>query len=207
MQPMRESKWLRIRAAGTVARAFAPMVAIVSGLVWLMAGSADPSQAMGQDLKTDAGVLDYYLIDTPKFPVKAEEFTAVPIRNAKPRLSDYRGRYILLNFWATWCGPCKLEMPDLDALYRDLGKKNLVVLAVSMEEEADKVRKFIAGTSYSFPVLADPDGIVSQLYGVDSIPLTYLISTEGWIVGRALGPREWNDPPFKAFLLRQMRGR
>ena len=146
-----------------------------------------------------------HLIERPKKAVRAEPFQAIPINPAArgPGLADYAGQYILLNFWATWCEPCKIEMPELQALYQALKTKNLVVLAVSMQEDAEKVRKFLETARYGFPVYADPDGKVAALYGVESIPLTYLIRTDGMIEGRALGPRSWNDPELRAYFQAQ----
>ncbi|MEE8554919.1 MAG: TlpA disulfide reductase family protein [bacterium] len=152
------------------------------------AGGADPLQA--------------FLIERPQEPVQAEPFTAVAVNGASPRLQDYAGKYILLNFWATWCGPCKQELPELQALYESLKEQNFVVLAVSMSETEEKVAHFLEDTGFTFPVLVDVDGSVSELYGVNSIPLTYLIDTDGWIEARALGPREWNDPALQAYFRR-----
>jgi peroxiredoxin len=152
-------------------------------------------------------LFDRFLIERPHTAVQAEPFEAVAVNDASPRLADYRGRYILLNFWATWCEPCKEEMPALEALYRDLRGQNLVVLAVSMQESPEKVAEFLQRSPFSFPVLADPEGRVSELYGVVSIPLTYLIRPDGLIEGRALGPRKWNDPALRAYFARAARGR
>lgn len=140
-----------------------------------------------------------YQIERPHKDVKAENFEAVPVNGGPPGFAAYRGRYILLNFWATWCEPCKVEMPELQALHDAMKESNVVVIAISMQEEREKVRKFLHATSYTFPVYADPDGKVAELYGVTSIPLTYLINPQGKIEGRALGPRNWNDPALREY--------
>jgi peroxiredoxin len=142
-------------------------------------------------------------IERPHNPVQAEPFQAIALNGGRPGLADYAGRYILLNFWATWCEPCKVEMPELQALYDGLKERNVVVLAVSMQESAEKVSKFLETVNYTFPVYADPEGKVAELYGVGSIPLTYLIRPDGRIEGRALGPRDWNDPALRDYLAAQ----
>jgi peroxiredoxin len=180
-----------------IATAFAALTAATMALRW--AEHPDSAALLGGSEAEAADLFQKYLIERPREPVQAEPFTAMSVRSAPPGLSDYAGRYILLNFWATWCEPCKKEMPELEALYEGLKDRNLVVLAVSMEETADKVGKFLESNPFKFPVLADPDGEVARLYGVDSIPLTYLITPGGAIEGRALGPRNWNDPPLRAY--------
>ena len=177
----------------------ATVILLAAGVAGAYVAVNTDKPAVGAAVGGEEALLKRFLVEMPKTPVEAEDFTAYPINGSKPHLHDYRGKYILLNFWATWCGPCKVEMPALDELYRALREKNFVVLAVSMSEEVAHVQKFIDSTDYAFPVLADPDGTVSMMYGVDSIPLTYLIDPDGWIVGRALGPREWNDPEMRAY--------
>lgn len=187
---------------GLLAVAVAATALAVAGVAWLWLRGGPPP---AEDAAAAAGkpVLEAFLIERPQRAVQAEPFTAHPVNGASPRLEDYLGRYVLLNFWATWCKPCQEEMPALEALYREVGPERLVVVAVSMQEEVSKVRKYIEDSDYTFPVLADPDGAVSRLYGVNSIPLTYLIDPGGEIVGRALGPREWNDPRLREYFRRQ----
>jgi len=180
-----------------VAAAFALFATATMVLRWVQPADGPNSFAGAQAEAAD--LFQKFLIERPRAPVQAEPFDAVPLRGALPKLTDHAGRYILLNFWATWCEPCKKEMPELEALYEELKARNVVVLAVSMEETADKVGKFLEKHPYKMPVLADPDGKVARLYGVDSIPLTYLITPLGVIEGRALGPRSWNDPALRAY--------
>jgi cytochrome c biogenesis protein CcmG, thiol:disulfide interchange protein DsbE len=112
----------------------------------------------------------------PDFALKTSDGTDI-------RLSDLRGKVVLLNFWATWCPPCKAEMPDLDALYREYGSAHdFVVLGVDMEENAQEVRDFASRGHISFPLLLDDNGLVSaQLYAVRSLPTSMIIDREGRI--------------------------
>ena len=184
------------------ALAFALLVAGTMVLRWQGDGpGGGPADAAEGDLFTR------FQIVRPRTAVKAEPFEALPLNGGRPSLADYRGRYVLLNFWATWCEPCKQEMPELEALYEALFAKNVVVLAVSMEESAEKVSRFLETSPFRFPVYADPEGKVAHLYGVSSIPLTYLIRPDGMIEGRALGPRAWNDPALRRYFEAKAAGR
>ena len=115
-------------------------------------------------------------------------------------LKDYRGRFILLNFWATWCSPCLKEMPDFEKAYQQMGQEKLIVLAVGMGEDTKKISKFAEKYGFTFPMVADPKLEITNLYGVKNIPVTYLIDPEGVVLGRALGIRDWANPDLLAFI-------
>jgi len=108
------------------------------------------------------------------------------------RLSDYKGKIILLNFWATWCPPCRVEMPTLERLHRDLSSKDLVLLAVSDEDSAT-VSGFAKKHGYTLPFLLDPDDRVRDRYGRRGIPQTIIISREGKIIEQFYGVREESE--------------
>jgi peroxiredoxin len=103
-------------------------------------------------------------------------------------LDGLRGKVVLLNFWATWCPPCRKEMPDMQKLYTELGAKGFVVLAVS-DEKRDVVEKFLADKHYTFPVLLDEGRKVHESFDVDGIPKSFLFSRDGNIVGQAIDMR------------------
>jgi peroxiredoxin len=103
-------------------------------------------------------------------------------------LEGLRGKVVLLNFWATWCPPCRKEMPDLQKLYGELAPKGFVVLAVS-DEKRDVVEKFLADKHYTFPVLLDDGRKVHESFDVEGIPKSFLFSREGKIVGQAIDMR------------------
>ena len=111
------------------------------------------------------------------------------------RLSTLKGNVILLNFWATWCGPCTEEMPSMEALYQRYKDRDFVFLAISLDEGSpDPVRKFIQKHGYRFPVLLDPAGKTLDLFGIDRIPATVIIDKKGRMIGKAIGPRDWSRP-------------
>jgi len=124
-------------------------------------------------------------------PFKAEDFTLEDSRGFMVSLKDFQGKVIFLNFWATWCGPCRIEMPGMELLWQIFQDDNFVILAVDVRERRDEVSSFIEKNDYTFPALLDPWGKVANMYGVRAYPTTFLIDGEGKVVGKALGAREW----------------
>ena len=114
-------------------------------------------------------------------PVPAVDFSLASIDGKQVRLSELRGKAVLLNFWATWCPPCKAEMPDLQALYRENGEThNFVIVAVDVEEESALAQTFAKQYGLTFPVLADPDGRVSNdRYFIRTLPTSFIIDRAG----------------------------
>ena len=138
--------------------------------------------------------VDYFKtlgIQRPSKEIEAVDFSVVSIDGQEVNLKDFKGKVIFLNFWATWCGPCKMEVKDIDSMYRKLKNKNFVVMAVDVQEDAKKIRSFMKENNLSFPVYLDKNGRISYQYGVRGIPTTYIIGADWKIVGRAIGPRPW----------------
>ena len=113
----------------------------------------------------------------------APDFTLADLDGGTVRMDDLRGKVVLLNFWATWCPPCKAEMPDLDALYRTYGEsQGLVVLGVNLQEDAETVAPFVRERDLSFPILLDAEGrVTSDLYHVRPLPTSFIIDRQGYI--------------------------
>ena len=132
--------------------------------------------------------------------IEAHDFSGQLMDAKTVNLKDYRGRFILLNFWATWCSPCLKEMPDLEEAYLEMGQEKLVVLAVGMGESVEKIKAFFNKYAFTFPLLADNKMEITKLYGVRNIPVTYLIDPDGIVLGRALGIRDWASPDLLAFI-------
>jgi peroxiredoxin len=132
--------------------------------------------------------------------IEAHDFAGKMMDAKTVNLQDYRGRFVLLNFWATWCSPCLKEMPDLENAYNEMGQEKLVVLAVGMGESVEKIKAFFNKYSFTFPLLADNRMKITKLYGVRNIPVTYLIDPDGVVLGRALGVRDWANPDLLAFI-------
>ena len=125
----------------------------------------------------------------------------VPESLARPTsLSGLKGKVVFLNFWATWCGPCRIEMPSMEALYAKYRDRGLEILAVNSGERASDVLAFLAENRFTFPVVMDTDGKVSRTYGIQAIPTSYLIGRDGQIISRMTGSIDWNTPQIYAVL-------
>lgn len=123
----------------------------------------------------------------------APEFTLAGLDGREISLADYRGRVVLLNFWATWCGPCRKEMPVLDRLAADLGGRGLVVLGVSVDVGEKVIKRFLARRPVRFPIMQDQDDSVAGSYKVFAYPTTFLIDRRGVVRRRYIGERDWLD--------------
>nr|WP_018864574.1 TlpA disulfide reductase family protein [Thioalkalivibrio sp. ARh3] len=109
-------------------------------------------------------------------------------------LGDYRGQVVVVNFWATWCPPCREELPSLQRLWDTLGPEGLVVLGVNVGEDADRIFFFTADYPVDFPLLLDRDANAIDTWPVRGIPTTFVIDPEGRIAYRAIGAREFDHP-------------
>ena len=109
------------------------------------------------------------------------------------RMSDYRGKVVFLNFWATWCAACVVEMPSMEKLHLRLKDKNFVMLAINVQESDTQVKAFFEKLKLSFTTLLDISGEVSSGFAVNALPTTFVIDKAGRIIGAAIGPREWDS--------------
>ena len=129
-------------------------------------------------------------------PVPAPTFSAPTASGGSLDLERLAGRYVLLNFWATWCPPCVHEMPALEALHTRFAEHALTVVGVSLDQGDGKdVAEFARDHGITFPLALDPEGRISKAYGVRGLPATFLLDDEGAIVAAAQGAREWSGPP------------
>lgn len=131
----------------------------------------------------------------PSVGSPAPDFRLMDLQGKPVALSDYQGKVVLLNFWATWCGPCRVEMPAMEALYRGMQSKGLEILAVSVDQEGTAVtRPFQEALGLSFPILHDQDYEVGLTYGARTLPMTFAIDRKGVIRQLVFGARDWNSP-------------
>jgi peroxiredoxin len=110
-------------------------------------------------------------------------------------LSQFRGKVVLLNFWATWCGPCRVEMPAMEQLYRTVSRRDFQILAVSTDSQGPAVtRPFQQKTGLTFPILHDTDMQIGVTYGARSLPMTLMVDRQGVVRQKIFGARDWDSP-------------
>ena len=126
--------------------------------------------------------------------VSIRDFTLTTLDGESATLSQFKGKVVFLNFWATWCGPCRIEMPSMESLYNQYKDKGFEILAVNSGESRQQVEDFMKENSFSFPALLDESGKVSSSYGIQAIPTTFLLNSEGKIVLRLVGSIRWDTP-------------
>lgn len=131
---------------------------------------------------------------------ETQNFSLMDVEGAERSLSDFRGKVVLLNFWATWCDPCREEMPALERLWDELGGQGFVIVAVAAEKgNMHKVTDFCRMHGVTFPVLIDSAGEVKDAYRVTMLPTSFVIDRDGNIAGKIIGPRKWDGEDSKKF--------
>ncbi|MGH2668134.1 MAG: TlpA disulfide reductase family protein [bacterium] len=135
----------------------------------------------------------------------APEFTARNVRTGRPAsIADYRGQVVLLNVWATWCQPCRLEMPSMERLHRRLGGPDFKVVAVSIDKEDEAVvLAFVRELGLTFDILHDRSGAIQQVYQTTGVPESFVIDRSGVIIKKVIGAAEW-DGPVNEILIRRL---
>ncbi len=170
-------------AKARVALAFLILVvaAVVVQRVWLKAPAEEPINqvfAEGHPLPGNT---------PPVVGQMAPDFEMVYPDGRRVRLSDLRGKPVVVNFWASWCGPCRVEMPELVRVYEAHRSEGLVILAVNLQESAGEVQAFVEEFDMRFPVILDPDGRVADRYQIRSLPSSIFIDRDGMIAARWIG--------------------
>ncbi|ODV02498.1 MAG: thioredoxin [Thiobacillus sp. SCN 63-57] len=147
-----------------------------------------------------------HILAPVKPPRPAPDFSLPDTEGKIHKLTDYPGRVVLLNFWATWCPPCRRELPSMEKLYQALKGKPFQVLACDQQEDADTLFAFTGqlDPAPTFPVLLDSNSAVSKAYGVPGLPTTFLIDKTGQIAYRAVGGREFDHPAIHALIEKLM---
>ncbi len=161
---------------------------IVAGALFVAPG---PRPAWSQ------GKIDYKVVPILQ-PMKdnapTPDFTLSTPEGNKISLKDFRGKVVLLNFWASWCVPCREEMPAMEKLYQEFKHKNFTVFAVAVKDRKQDAIDFIKELKITYPVALDPDAKVGSEYGAWGLPATYIIGPKGEGLARGWGPAEWYSP-------------
>ena len=161
----------RSRSKAAIAVASVVILSIAFAIVWLQSAKYEPL-TVGKD---------------------APDFSLPNLDDKTVKLSDYRGKVVFLNFWATWCKPCREEMPSMEVLYKNFERDGLVILAVSIDRVTTKkdIPPFVKGLSLTFPVLVDSWGQTDKRYKLMGVPETYIIDQQGVLREKVIGPRDW----------------
>jgi len=161
----------RKRSRAVVVLTAAAILALVFGIVWMQSSKYEPL-TVGK---------------------VAPDFDLPDLEDNYVQLSDFRGKVVFLNFWATWCKPCREEMPSMEVLYRNFKQDGLVVLAVSIDRVTTKqeIPPFVKSLSLTFPVLIDSWGQTDKRYKLMGVPETYIIDQQGILREKVIGPRDW----------------
>ncbi|MEX2155441.1 MAG: TlpA disulfide reductase family protein [Gemmatimonadales bacterium] len=139
----------------------------------------------------------------------APQFHATDLRTEKPvTLDDYRGKVILLNVWATWCGPCRVEMPSMERLHNRFAGQDFRVVAVSVDQEGpDVVTAFADSLRLTFDILHDQSGAIQGRYQTTGVPESFVIDRDGVIVRKIIGAADWDAPVNEALIRRLLDAR
>ena len=142
----------------------------------------------------------------------APEFEVNDLDGGLARLSDHRGEVVLVNIWATWCLPCRVEMPSMERLYQEIGEDGFEIMAVSIDAElglfdlsgnrGGDIQAFADSLGLTFPILHDPSGGIERLYRTTGVPETFLIGRDGIIYKKVAGGTEWDAPQHKELIQR-----
>ena len=123
----------------------------------------------------------------------APDFELLDIDGKVHRLSDYRGQVLIVNFWATWCPPCRAEMPSMQRAWEKVEPEGIQMLAINVGEDEETIFDFTADYPVNFPLPMDRDSTVVQAWPVRGLPTTFVVDPDGRLVYRAIGEREWDD--------------
>ena len=142
----------------------------------------------------------------------APEFEVNDLDGGLARLSDHKGEVVLINIWATWCLPCRVEMPSMERLYQEIGEDGFEIMAVSIDAELGSfdlagrpggdIQVFADSLGLTFPMLHDPSGGIERLYRTTGVPETFLIGRDGIIYKKVAGGTEWDAPQHKELIQR-----
>lgn len=140
-------------------------------------------------------------VEYPAEAFIAPGFDLPSLSGGKINIRDYRGKVVFINFWATWCGTCKVEMPSMQKVYDQFKDRGLEMLTISVDKDQSLIQPFMDQYQLTFPVLLDPESdVAKKAYKTTGVPETFIVNKHGIIVHKAIGPRDWaTDDAMAAF--------
>jgi len=169
--------------------------------LWGVEGSIQPAGAEGIDYKLVPN------LEPLKDKALTPDFVLPDPAGTKLSLKDFRGKLVFLNFWASWCVPCREEMPAMERLYQEFKDRGFVILAVNIKDTRKDALAFVKELKLTYPILLDPPGEVGLLYGAWGLPATYLIGVKGEGLARAWGPADWYSPGARELIQALLNGK
>jgi peroxiredoxin len=165
------------------------------------AGAAGSSSAAAgsRRLTVDEAMRELDLVKPPRARL-AEDFSLPMPDGRQFRLSEHRGKVVLINFWATWCPPCREEMPSMERLYTRQRDRRFTMVAVSLDSNSALVAPYFEQSGLTFPVVLDPRMDLANAYGVRALPASFIVDPRGMLLAMALGPRAWDGPAAHALV-------
>ena len=175
-------------------------IAIGFLLIGILSIGAQEAEREYTEMEKRLGAIGFQL---PREPFKAPDFQISDIDGNDIRLSEQKGKLVLFNLWATWCPPCRAEMPSMEELYTKLKDDGFTILAASSlgsNDSLKNVTEYARESGYTFPILFDDDNSIDRSYQTGSIPTSYLIDQEGMILARLVGAIEWDTPEMESIM-------
>ncbi len=179
--------------------AFAPRSALSPAGV-----TAAPAQQPAPSMSLEAALEALKLMHSAR-PLSAPDFTIPTLDGGRFRLIDQRSKVVFVNFWATWCPPCREEMPTMERLWRRHQNEPFVMLAVSIDADPAGVQPFVTQQGFTFTVGLDPEQRLVNRFRVRGLPATFVVDRRGRVAAAALGPRAWDSAPAHALIERLVR--
>ncbi len=155
-----------------------------------------PVEAFGQQRE----VLRNLKLAPVDHPGPAPRFLSMTPGGEKIGIDDFKGKLVVLNFWATWCPPCRLEMPSMERLYQEFKGEGLEVVAINFMEREKPITSFLKENGFTFPVLLDKKGEIARSYGVHGLPVTFLIARNGNLLAKSMGYKDWYKPDIRQLI-------
>ncbi len=165
---------------------------------------AAPAEQQAPSMSLEAAIEALKLMHSAR-PLPAADFTIPTLDGGRFRLIDQRGKVVFVNFWATWCPPCREEMPTMERLWRQHQKESFVMLAVSIDADPAGVQPFVTQQGFTFTVGIDPEQRLGNLFRVQGLPATFVVDRQGRVAAAAVGPRVWDSAPAHALVERLVR--
>lgn len=185
---------------GSVATVLKPLAWGVVIFVLYLSGALQQLASFAQTAVVKSGLVNASTVPNNKTPFDYN-FTVKDLEGKKIEFKDFQGKVIFLNLWATWCGPCRSEMPAIQKLYGSIDKDKVtfVMLSLDKDTQLEKVKAFVSSRSFTFPVFM-PSGYLADQLQVPSIPTTFVITKDGIIDLKEVGMKNYNTTKFKKYL-------